>query len=110
MISGSLKALKALQDEEFSWKKRKDGRRNIRITKAVQAFNDKVPFRAELLKPKTFGDFLSFTNPNRPMFNQLASEIPWWDLLNQIEETVFLMALPLRRRGRSLEKFGKMKR
>ena len=24
------------------------------------------------------------------MFNQLASEIPWWDLLDQIEETCFL--------------------
>lgn len=93
VISGSsLKALKALQDaQEFflEEKERPEGEIS-ELLKAVQAFNDKVPFRAELLKPKTFDDFLSFTNPTQPMFNQLASEIPWWDLLGQIEEVCFL--------------------
>lgn len=51
---------------------------------------DGVPFRVELLQPKNFSQFLTLPNPSQPMFNQLASEIKWWDLLDQIEETCFL--------------------
>jgi len=95
VISGSsLKTLKALQDaQEFflEEKERTEGEIS-ELLRAVQSFNDKVPFRTELLKPKTFGDFLSFTNPTQPMFNQMASEVPWWDLLDQIERVYFLQS------------------
>lgn len=60
------------------------------LDKALESFRDGVPFRVELLQPKNFGQFLTLSNPTQPMFNQLASEIPWWVLLDQIEETCFL--------------------
>ncbi len=57
---------------------------------ALQGFVDDVPFDINVLKPKTFGQFLALSEPTQAMFNQLASEIPWWILLYQIEETCFL--------------------
>ena len=112
VISGSsLKALKVLQDaQEFflEEKERTEGEIS-ELLKAVQAFNDKVPFRAELLKPKTFSGFLSFTNPTQPMFNQLASEIPWWILLTRLREVVFSRAVKLKVFDPSLLIFGRMK-
>ena len=62
------------------------------LEKAFEAFKDRVSFQVLILKPASFAQFLTLQNPTQAMFNQLASEIPWWDLLDQIEETCFLQS------------------
>ncbi|OGE76046.1 MAG: hypothetical protein A3C85_01850 [Candidatus Doudnabacteria bacterium RIFCSPHIGHO2_02_FULL_48_21] len=59
---------------------------------ALQAFWDRQPFTAtgEVLKPATFAEFLAVPNRTPGMFNQLASEVSWWTLLDQIEQSCFL--------------------
>lgn len=64
---------------------------------ALQGFVDDVPFDVNVLKPKTFGQFLTLSKPTQAMFNQLASEIKWWDLLDQIEGVCFLQSPQIER-------------
>lgn len=59
------------------------------LDQALQGFVDDLHFKVIILKPKTFGQFLKLEKPTQSIFNQLASEVSWWDLLNQIEETCF---------------------
>lgn len=60
------------------------------LDEVLQAFLDGVPFEAPILKPKTFAQLLSLANPIQALFNQLASEVPFCNLLDQIEQACFL--------------------
>lgn len=60
-----------------------------KIDSAVQYSIDGMPWGFSNLAPKTFTQFLELENPTQSIFNQLASEVPWWELLNQIEEVCF---------------------
>jgi len=64
------------------------------IGTACQAVIDNTPFQVVITKPASLGQFLAMPNPTQAMFNQLASEVSWswWDLLDQIEESCFLLA------------------
>lgn len=58
------------------------------LDRALQGFVDGLDFEVNILKPKTFGQFLKLKKPTQSIFSQLANKVP--DLLNQIEETCFL--------------------
>jgi len=60
------------------------------LDRAIQAFVDDVPFKVELLTPKDLTKFLSLSNPTAALFNQMASELDFWTLLDQLEELCFL--------------------
>lgn len=60
------------------------------LDKAAQAFMDGLPFNVEWLAPKNFGQLLSLPNPTVALLNQLASETPFYTLLDQVESACFL--------------------
>lgn len=62
------------------------------LAKALQAYKDGLPFQVTWLTPETFGQFLSLALEMREqrLFNQVASEMPFWMLLDQIESECFL--------------------
>lgn len=63
------------------------------IGTACQAVIDNTPFQVVITNlASLLGQFLAMPNPTQAMFNQLASEVSWWDLLDQIEENCFLLA------------------
>jgi len=72
---------------------RSDDQASIKtLNDSLQWFLDRGPVTAqgEVLKPKTFAEILALPKSTQGQFNQLASEIDWWDILDQIEDTCFL--------------------
>lgn len=59
---------------------------------AFQATNDGFGFTLENMKPNTIAAFLTLANRSEGMFNQLASELTFYALLDQLEELCFLQA------------------
>lgn len=60
------------------------------LDEAVQASLDRMPWAVQLLKPRTFAEFLVVQNLTQGLFNQLVSEVPWEILLDQVEVACFL--------------------
>lgn len=60
--------------------------------KAIESFKNGIPFEVSILMPRDFGGFLALAVPTQGMFNQLASEVFWGDLLDQAEQTCFLQS------------------
>ncbi len=60
------------------------------LGKALQAYKDGLPFQVTWLTPESFGQFLLLETPEQGLFNQLASETQFYNLLDQIESTCFL--------------------
>ncbi len=60
------------------------------LAKALQAYKDSLPFQVTWLTPETLGQFLSLETREPGMFNQMASEVPFYVLLDQIEACCFL--------------------
>ncbi|MFH0821095.1 MAG: hypothetical protein V1908_04965, partial [Candidatus Peregrinibacteria bacterium] len=73
----------------LSGKRDQDERRLSSLDSALQAFFDGQDFRVELLKPATFAAFLALEAPSQGIFNQLTSEIPSWELIDEIEKFCF---------------------
>lgn len=65
------------------------------FAKAIEAFKNGIPFEVSILRLRDFGQFLALPSPTQGMFNQLSSEVSWWDLLDQIEQTCFLQSASL---------------
>lgn len=60
------------------------------LAKALQAYKDGLPFQVKWLTPETFAQFLAMETREPGLFNQMASELKFWDLLGQIESACFL--------------------
>jgi hypothetical protein len=56
----------------------------------IQGIVDGFGIKVEVMKPNTIAAFLTLGNRTEGMFNQLASELNFWTLLDQLEETCFL--------------------
>lgn len=56
----------------------------------IQGIIDGFGIKIEVMKPNTIAAFLKLGNRTEGMFNQLASELNFWTLLDQLEETCFL--------------------
>ncbi|TSC52904.1 MAG: hypothetical protein CEO40_142 [Parcubacteria group bacterium LiPW_72] len=64
----------------------------LELKKVAVAFKERIPFRLELLSPKTLADFLALANPAQGIWNQMVNELgdSWSDFLNDIEKQCFL--------------------
>ena len=60
------------------------------LNQVFQAITDGFGFSVEVMKPNTLAAFLSLDNRNEGIFNQLASELTFYALLDQLEELCFL--------------------